>query len=277
MNREFRTTQLWSSLQGRPAWLLVALMLAVGSYWLASSFVSRSSAQSPITVTPFTLASNLYDFTQGPAAVLVGQKTIARRSDGSTAEIGPFLGKAGRQSGLTERELAFADGHGMMIVDAVKAKATWPPLTGSHLKAWLDSSVQSPTGCLSPAFAAHGHQFKGTSTILGENVDVIQWQPLGGRTIVEWADPKLGCEAVQYEIHELQTDGSMKVGFAGKPAALKIGEPDGALFDEEAGYTEMRPSQIIQLALTKIGHAGNDFSEKEGQRLDRAYLGEKVQ
>lgn len=277
MNTEFWSTQLWALFRRQWGWFLAMLVLGVGSYSLASFFVVRGATQAPATVTPFALTIDLYDFSQVPAGVLVGEKVVARRSDGSTAEVGPFLGKAGREFGLTERQLTFADGHGIMIVDAVEAKATWPPLTGDRLKNWLDSSAQPPKDCLDPGFAAQGHELKGTATILGEEVDVIQWPPLGGHTIVNWADPKLGCEAIQYEIQEPQSDGSMKVGFAGKPASLKIGEPDRALFDEEPGYSEMRPSEIIKLALAKIGHPRNAFVDKAGQRLDRAYLGQKAQ
>ncbi len=272
MKKESMVTRVWASIRKSSLLILALAIFAGGSYWLAEFFAVRGAAQPTVEVTPFTLVLNLYDFTHGPSELFAGQKTIARRFDGSTAEVGPFLGRDGRQFGLTSRQLTFAaDGHVMTIVDDAKSKATWPPLTGDRLASWLNSFTQPPKDCLSFG------QLDGSAIVSGEDVDVIKWPPIGGHTIVNWADPKLGCEPIQYEIRQPQADGSMMVVFAGRLASLKFGEPASSLFDEELGYAEMPPSQLLQTELAKIGKPMNDAVIKEGQRLDKVYFGQTSQ
>lgn len=264
----FSSKRLRVSAFQRWAWILAVIILAGTSYWLAEILVVRGATQASGGITPFTLTIDLYDFSQDSLGVLVGHKVVARRSDGSTDEIVPFLGKMGARFGLKIRHLDLADGRRMEIVDDIKARSTFPPQNASDLAEHLGHLEHPPQNCLNSR-----DKLEGTSTILGENVDVIQWPQVAGHTITEWADPRIGCEIIRYQIQERQSDGSMKVTFAGKTGLLTFGEPDSALFDPKPGYSEMLPSHVIQAEIARMGGQMNDSIIKEGQRSDEIYLG----
>jgi hypothetical protein len=90
--------------------------------------------------------------------------------------------------------------------------------------------------------------------------------------LTEWRIRALSCQRIQFRLEEAQADGSWKLVAEGRPVSLTLGEPDPRLFEEGAGYVELKPSERVRRQVTRLGHpeAMADWA-KWAEREDKMY------
>src|ERR1700733_10348656 len=97
-------------------------------------------------IQPFYAEQTLTDYT----ANLHGKKFLARRSDGARATVQNILlgtVEYPPESPIYSRELILPNGTAFRLVDALKAKSTWPRIPEAEIAGLLQAFVDPPAGC----------------------------------------------------------------------------------------------------------------------------------
>jgi len=254
----------------KPGVLWTALILLAGAtaFVIAQPLTVGYLASQELSVTPFTLKLEGYDYAIRPGTVTHFQtKTIARRSDGAVADAG-VNGLLDRGFELDTRTVSLPNGDILSIADKVSAYVKWPRPSEEQIAARKERMRHPPANCVS--FSAQSIVEFGT--IMGHQVVAISWQP-GDEKVTIWRAPDLGCEALQVRAEVLQPDGSYKLKAETKTVSLVIGEPDPSLFDLPSGYTSAKPSELLRKEFERIGAAWSEDVQRDADRADAQYLG----
>ena len=117
----------------------------------------------------------------------------------------------------------------------------------------------------------------GTDNVAGQDVVVVESElPTGEgqpkRKQTQWRAPALGCQTLTYKVEEQQSDGSWWLRTEGKLVRLRLEEPDAKLFDDGAGYTEAKPSEVQRKLLELQGIPVDDPTwSQQADEMDKAY------
>jgi hypothetical protein len=196
------------------------------------------------------------------------RKTVARRSDGTTALIESVGPLAWNQYG---RKITFLNGRSVSLVNLIRSKSTWPRKSESQVALLKSRLTNPPENCKSQA----GEELVGSDVIAGEPVSILQvaiplprgtsgtatccgGEPIVAKRLTMWLAPRLGCECLQYHVEGVRPDGTSKLIVDGGPAQIVFGEPDSHWFDEGSDYTEATPSEIQTRFLEKVGVQKDD-------------------
>jgi hypothetical protein len=251
------------------SWLLMALMAAlIGFSTLRLPVASTASAQD--RVTPFVLDTEVYGFEQDPHGSLGFKTTFARRSDGASARVenvGPIT------LGISGRRVTFMDGRSVTVVDAFRTKTTWRPVPPQALASFNAQRLRATPDCVRTA----GEVRVGEDTVAGQGVVVVERElptaeGQGKMKETDWRAPELACPTLSYKVEQQQADGSWWLRTEGRVVSLKLEEPDPKLFDDGAGYTEAKPSEIQRKLREIQGIPVDDATwSQEAEQMDKAY------
>lgn len=216
---------------------------------------------SPALAVPFTLETESFFFDGEPNGRLAHRETTARRSNGITAKVDTF--HPGMPGERRMRFIKYIEGRNVQLVDAITAKTTWPkpPATDT---AWSRNRILNP-----PKNCVFGSSeiFLRIETVLGHKVAVVS----ASYTNTEWRAPDLGCEVLQRRVG-YKHNGVFKYQSETRAVRLKLGEPDSRLFDEGAGYAELKPSELLRRMLAKAGIPWDANLQQEGERSDKIFF-----
>jgi hypothetical protein len=235
-------------------------------------FMAASTASAQDKITPFVLETEIYGFEHDPHGAVGIKTTFARRSDGadvSVENVGPLT------MGITGRRIWFMDGRSVSVVDAFKMKTMWPAVSAGQVERFNAQRLRTTPDCVKAA----GEVWAGAGTVAGQGVELVVTEtPIynGQRTRkeTEWRAPALGCRTLTYKVEDQQADGSWFLRTEGRVVSLKLEEPDPKLFDDGAGYAEVKPSEIERKIREILGNpldqAGGN--QKAGQAQDRVTM-----
>ncbi len=251
-------------------WLLLVPILGFACFYGAKRGTIHVKAYAQVRATPFTAELVTYGFGgPNPQGQLLAGKTVARRSDGSTAEL--FRNMANWNA--PARSVTFMNGQTIRLFDLVSSKTSWTlkpdELAGLHerlsnpppdCKYWPDAKVVSretwygqPVVALARMGVFDGHTERETT----------------------WLAPQLACESLQFRAEIQQPDGTLKLDNEERLISFKAGEPDTAYFEPGTGYEEVMPSTMMQRALQKIGLQENSATKEHEKRADQMLLQHK--
>lgn len=218
-------------------------------------------------VVPFTMATESFNYSQSSKGKFLLRETKARRSDGATVQINNSISHHPK---LNVRNISLPDGRAFTVFDLIHAVVKWPPSPKS-IAYQKERLSNSPPDCL----LGVGEYVAGHGTLMGENVVVLKMLPKGSSGITWWRSPKLGCEALQSRMTQVQMDGSFTLVSETKLLSLKIGAPDSTLFEVPASYRSLSPSQAQKELAAKLGLPWTKEMAKRAQEQDAVYYGQR--
>jgi hypothetical protein len=238
----------------------------------ASRLVLRSRpalVRAQTGITPFTLETEITSFVHDPHGAPHRRETLAVRSDGSRSTTSTFLGKIGLDAGETQRTIQFIDGRKVTMFLSLGVKNTWRPLGQAELQRLKARFFNPPPDC-----SGSGLTLVKYETVEGQRVammthssDELNWK------VTVWLAPELACQKLRYLSYDKQPDGSFKLQTEGKATKLVLGEPDPAMFEEPAGFREVRPSEAGRMVAEKYHIPISKEMQEDFDRGDRAYSG----
>jgi hypothetical protein len=223
--------------------LAICAVLGGISFHLSRTITVSRLASAQVKAVPFTLELRHYRFDEDPNGQHFQTSVIARRSDGSTAQIRP-VGPAA--FGWTLRRVVYMDGRALTISDLLASRISGqtPEHELASLKAKL-SNIQPDCGVKRSQILEH-------SSVMGVPVVFFATSTPEGRLVIGQA-PSLGCEVLRFWHEKNQPDGSLTRVSEVRAEKLVWGEPDPSLFDGKPEYTETRPSQMQERYYEKAG------------------------
>jgi len=212
---------------------------------------------------PFTLKIQETDYERNFAGDLAKVETQAQRSDGATVVV---VTTYRTPVPSTFRAIRLPDGTRLRLVDAISAKSTCRPKHREVAPVRDTLSIaRRPPDCLGPL-----DKLLGRTTLFGQLVDVVKtWDRGSGGE--EWLAPALGCKEFQWQNATMQSDGSRRIDLEAKLLSFTLGEPDVRLFDLDARYTEIKPSELRRRELKAAGVHWNPELAKESVQEDERY------
>jgi hypothetical protein len=214
-----------------------AALACVAAYWLAGHWTIRASAQSQISVQPFTLEVLTFD----SAGKLVEDRVTARRSDGSEAWIRMDRGS------VAARRIDFTDGAIMTLLDAMQVRMSgWA--SPERLAAQKFRLTQPPPNCLYP-----GDTLLDNHASLGGVPVITAASVRGSHRDTSYRALSLSCKALAAKGEDQQPDGSWRTRFEARFVSIKLAEPDARAFARGDSYREMAPSKLRDFALKEAG------------------------
>jgi hypothetical protein len=245
---------------------LAAAAFGMGSFYLVQALVIQRVASAQTPASPFVLVREGYDFDGDPAGRLTLRQTEGLRSDGATVLAEDIMPDS--PGGHSARRVTLPDGTVVTLIDALGIKSTWPRLSAEQLAQRKSFLLHPPENCIKP-----GETLVGFEALDGRHAAVVK-EPLTGNTqVTAWRDSTLGCATLQLNDERVQPDGTRKLVAQSRLVSLSLDEPDPALFDTGAGYTEMKPSERLRKQTEHDGVAWDENLERQGERLDKAYYG----
>ncbi|MGH9351928.1 MAG: hypothetical protein ACRD2G_07190 [Terriglobia bacterium] len=255
--------------------LVVVTSLAVCSYLVFRAVAVHQVVRAQSQVTPFVFQAQVYFYKTDPSGSLHSTLTVARRSDGTIAEIrsiGPLA------KGLYARLIKYPDGGTLGAVDALSSKTTMPP-TSPGAAAWYRAHVLNPpSNCvLSGDTLVTDH-----ASVLGHTVAVVRHEPMitQDNGLVEhfrstqWRAADLGCTTLKRQFDVQQPDGSYEVVSELRPVSLQLTEPNPHFFDTDQNYSELRPSELDAKISERLGFTGpgpGPSAEQDARSIDPKY------
>jgi hypothetical protein len=255
----------WRAKWGLP---LAALLVLALSFVLGRRVTAHYIAAAPVSATPFLLDLETYNFQDDPQGELVGKRTVARRSDGTTAVIDTTLGRIGLQHGLTSRKLQFMDGRTIALFDWAKVKSTWRQ-SGDRMAEIKARLLYPPENCVSP-----GYTFLGYGELHGLRVAIASHSHDGGQRTY-WRAPSLGCQDLEVRDEGLTSSGSRGLRVETRTANLSLDEPEPELFTEGEGYEEVTPSEALRRGIRWAGLPWDDSMQRWADKADQGYFAAK--
>jgi hypothetical protein len=229
---------VWMSKWRNP--FLAGFMAVWACYCFARILTIVPTTLAQDKITPYVVETEVYGFENDPHGALGIKTTFARRSDGATVRvenIGPL------KWGLTGRRITFIDGRSVSVVDAFRTRTTWPPVPPSALATFNARRLKGTPNCVrSPEETVLALDLVAGQSVVAVRTDLSQGPVLGRET--DWRAPGLGCLTLTYRVEDQKPDGSWWLRTEGKLVSLRLEEPDAKLFDDGAGYTEAKPSDI---------------------------------
>ena len=229
---------VWISKWSSP---FLAGFMAVGAcYCFARMLTILPTALAQDKIISYVLETEVYAFENDPHGEVGIKSTFARRSDGATVRVdnsGPL------KLGLTARRITFMDGRSVSVVDAFRTKTTWPPVRPQALASFNARRLKGTPNCV----RSGEETVSALDLVAGQNVVVIRTEHPQGptlRRVTDWRASDLGCQTLTYRVDDQKPDGSWWLRTEGKLVSLRLEEPDAKLFDDGAGYTEAKPSDI---------------------------------
>ena len=226
-----------------------------------------------ISRVPFTLIYVLRAESTRSNAKMEERMYEAHQSDGSKAE-GPVDPNSARS-----RALAVASRRMVMRVsDGLRMKSTEyvEPAPGGET-----APKVRPDKC---ATGKSGMDYVGQETILGLSTFHHVLKFVDALTISQdvWMYRELGCVVVQMRMASRDKSGAVTSISERIPISLTIGEPDPALFEVDAGYTEVKPSEfMVGLARADLFRRGDataaanppvpEQAQREWAKMDQKY------
>ena len=238
-------------------WLAAVSLVIALSFYAAKHATFHIKAYAQVTATPFVAETDVYEFRSNPQGSLFLKQVVARRSDGSTAEV---ITK--EPINVSMRRVTFMNGSTIHAFDFISAKTSlqMKPQELAELKQRL---TNPPMNCV--YFDA---QIIDRQRLFGQEFIVQQYSINEHRT-TDWFAPQLGCEILGYRIGFKQPDGSYKLMTEARLVSLEMREPDGAFFDPAANFEEALPSEIIRRHYQKIGQPEPKEDEQHAKRDDQ--------
>lgn len=253
----------------RKLWWLAIPLVAGISFYAAKHATFRLKAYAQISTTPFVAETVSYSFKDNPQGELFFKKLMARRSDGSTAEVS----RKGPIWGASVRSVTLMSGATFHAFDLVNLKTSWKR-DPAELAALKQRLTNPSPDCLYRPDA----KLVGRETLFGQELLVLQVMMNGVAVFdakpsnfreTHWIAPQLGCESLQWRLEEQLPNGSYKLQTDERLISLEIKEPDPAFFDPSENYEEALPSEIIRRHYEKVGIPEPAESQKEGERKDK--------
>ncbi|MGH9727108.1 MAG: hypothetical protein ACRD4V_00770 [Candidatus Acidiferrales bacterium] len=247
---------------GRPLFLAAFALVAL-------CLLGRLSNVLPVhaqAAVPFTMTTESHSYFQSSKGKLFLKETKARRSNGATAQINADS----LHPKAHMRNIYFPDGRALTVYDLIHGVIKWPPSLKSvaYQKEQLSNH---PSDCRVDA----GEYVAGRGVLMGENVVVLKMLPKGSSGMTWWRAPKLGCEVLQSQMTQVQSDGTFRLVSETKLVSLKTGAPDSALFDVPAGYRSLSPSQAQKEMAAKLGLPWTKEMARRAQKQNAMYYGRR--
>lgn len=249
-------------------WLFIVAVVAAAGYYLSQPLATEYIAHAQVAVTPFTLHQEFYSFdAQHPDGRLALQLTVARRSDGATAQINQNFNLGGSPEGSL-RVVKLPDGGEFVIYDDIASfvRSPQPP-------AWIvamrkEAILNPPSNCVSP-----GETLAGYDQIQGNRVAIVDSPPFpGGTKYTAWAAPGMGCQTLESLSEAKQPDGTFGSVGKTKLVSVTMTEPDASLFDVPSNHQAVMPSQALHNEVGHLGEPWNNNLETMARNQDASYL-----
>jgi|HubBroStandDraft_6_1064221.scaffolds.fasta_scaffold00142_2 hypothetical protein len=250
------------------AWIVLCGALAVLCFYGAAKLTTNHIAHAQVSVTPFVLRTESYNYDKGPKGELFVKEVVARRSDGATAVISTV---GDLSLGYTIKTLTFLDGTSITVYDPIRTKSSWH-VTTQRLAQLKEHLLLHPAPDCMPEGVREGPvRILGDDLILGHKVIQVE-SKFGSGRLIEWDAPDLACKTLEFRFEERQPDGSLKIKTHEKAISLDIGEPPSSIFDVGADYQEMKPSEAQARYFQKAGVPEDTASKQSAQQADIVYL-----
>ena len=123
-------------------WRGLIPVLAVASFYAAKHTAFHLKAYAQVTAVPFAAETASYSFAKNPQGEIIAGKTVARRSDGATAE----LYRHPVNWNASARSVTFLNGQTLRLFDLVSSKTTWTMKT-QELAALKGRLTNPPADC----------------------------------------------------------------------------------------------------------------------------------
>ena len=244
-------------------WFAVVSLIIALSFYGAKHATFHIKAYAQITATPFVAETDVYEFRSNSQGTLFLKRVVARRSDGSTAEVsskGPIWS-------APMRKVTFMNGSIISAFDFIAARTSFQmkPQELAQLKQKLRNS---PADCVyrSDAQIIDRQVLFGQQVIVQEHTVSINQEQ---QRATEWLAPQLGCEQLGYRYETKQPDGSYKLQTEGRLISLEIKEPPPAFFDPAKNFEEVLPSEIMRRHYQKVGQPEPKEIEQQGKEADQ--------
>jgi hypothetical protein len=249
-------------------WISITTLVVISCFFAARRLTTHRIARANITVVPFVLQLDNYNFDTDPNGKLFHKRVFARRSDGASANVETV----GLLSwGKTTRKVTYPDGRWVTVYDLIGAKTSWQlkPSSLARMKRLLQ---EPPPDCV---FQTEGDpKVISTETILGQKVFVVQAASTSWRETA-WRAPGLACQELKFRFESRQPDGSFKLKSEERPVGLTIGEPPPSLFDSGPSFEEQKPSDAHRHFFEKLPIPEDDATKKESEQMDMDYETQK--
>jgi hypothetical protein len=239
-----------------------SLVIAL-SFYGAKHATYHIKAYAQITATPFVAETDFYEFRSNPQGNLFLKQVVARRSDGSTAQVtsrGPIWS-------ASMRKVTFMNGSTVAAFDFVSARTSFQ-MKPQELAALKEKLTNSPVDCA----YRNDEQIIDRQRLFGQEFIVhqhfISFNQEQQR-VSEWLAPQLGCEHLGYRIEAKQPDGSYKLVTESRLISLEMKEPEPAFFDPAANFDEVLPSEIMRRHYRKVGQPEPNEIEQQGLKDDQ--------
>lgn len=228
----------------------IVVVVAVLAFFLAKRITIVRVADAGVSAVPFVLEMDISWVGDSGQMQVQHKKTVARRSDGTTAEIG----SVGRLAwGAHGRRLTLMGSTSLTLLDLVRNKIVRFTTRRREMAFLKEQLVHPRQDC-----AYYGGTFLGNDVVMGEPVAMVQFQirpqsngkycGVRGKYAVSerlttWWAPRLGCEELQYRVEITHRDGSVEVETDGRPTKLDFVEPDNQYFDR--GWTTLEITNLV--------------------------------
>ena len=263
------------SLRHKLYWFAVVSLVIALSFYGAKHATFHIKAYAQITATPFVAETDVYEFPANPQGTLFLKSVVARRSDGSTAEVGS---KAPIWN-ASVRKITFMNGSTVSVYDFVSAKTSFQ-MKSQELAALKNRITNSPVDCVNrrdvqviDRQALFGQQFivqQHSVHLKGQTFPGVPAGTLAEESrMTEWLAPQLGCERLGYRFEAKQLDGSYRLITEARLISLEMKEPEPAFFDPAANFEELLPSEIWRRHYQKIGQPEPKEMEEQGKKADQ--------
>jgi hypothetical protein len=217
---------------------------------VAGSAGSEGPRSNP-TVPPTTSVVPFYLEQTETMGAKKSTSVLARQSDGTTVRI-----EKGARS--TIRDVFLRDGTAVSVLDALKAKVTWPGRVSRQ-----GVEAEPLPGCDVNYAAGTSDRPAGVEFVLGQAVTVTE-STMGRTVITSWRAPGLDCEELYYRSEVKQTGGARTLVVEMTTSVLLLGDPDPELFAIDPNFVEVQPPSNI---LSLVGSGGLPLSEDDRDRL----------
>lgn len=246
------------------------VMVAVVSFGLfcymgAQKVTIAHFASRQVNAIPFLLKLELHSFENGETNTLFSTKTVARRTDGTTAIIngvGPI------QKGISVRKITYMDGRSITISDSVASKTT--VVLSEIDKAILKQSFDN-TG-LGDCSNDAKEIFLGNEIMLGYRVSIYRRSVAEHKELIVWRAPELSCEDLKYVVDSKVSGRGYTRVMEARPVIFSVGEPEQAYFEIDSSYAEVKPSEAMDKIFKKMGIAPGINDLQRALKLDERYF-----
>jgi hypothetical protein len=110
-----------------------------------------------------------------------------------------------------------------------------------------------------------------SETIHGLRVDRFDDNTFNSKSVLYYA-PDLGCQKVKAVYHWNDADGSIRSTTVEEPTEIRLGPPDESLFQTDASYREVLPSERRRALYLYLAGKEPPGAAESYERADKRYL-----